>query len=187
MNKKELRQKQIECLKNYAATAAKELDDLILLEKLMNLKLLQHSQRIGVTSSLPYEVDTSNLIANLWEQGKEVYLARSYNNREHKQDFVAYNYNSKVARSKFGVEEVVDTNAKVNNELDLIIVPGVAFALDSKQRIGFGGGYYDRFLAKHPHTTTIALANRKMIFAHMSWQAEKTDIPLKTIITPHEI
>ncbi|MCT6827930.1 MAG: 5-formyltetrahydrofolate cyclo-ligase, partial [Lactobacillus helsingborgensis] len=64
---------------------------------------------------------------------------------------------------------------------------GLAFALDSHQRLGFGGGYYDRFLAKHPQSKTVALVNSKMIFETASWQVEPTDIAIQTIITPNAV
>jgi 5-formyltetrahydrofolate cyclo-ligase len=184
MKKKELRQKQVARLNNFAKTEEKAVEDRILLQKIMASELLATSQSIGVTSSLPYEVDTSRLIAQLWDQGKDVYLAKANENPEHSQDFISYNYMTKITKSKYGVEEVLDPNAKINNELDLIIVPGIAFALDTHQRLGFGGGYYDRFLAKHPRAKTVALVNSNMIFETATWQIEQTDIPVQTIITP---
>lgn len=187
MNKKEQRQKQIEKLSAFADTEQKNIEDQVLLKKLISSKLLDQKQSVGITSSLSYEVDTSELIAQLWDQGKDVYLARANENDEHTQDFLSYGYMTKITKSKFGVEEVCDPNAKINNDLDLIIVPGLAFALDSHQRLGFGGGYYDRFLAKHQETTTVALANSQMIFDTAPWQIEKTDVAIQTIITPNAI
>ncbi|WEV40913.1 5-formyltetrahydrofolate cyclo-ligase [Lactobacillus sp. ESL0684] len=187
MNKKELRQKQVEKLQQFKDNPDKQAEDQALLNQVMSLPLLKQSQSIGVTSSLPYEVDTSNLIASLWDQGKDVYLARANNDAEHTQDFLHYNYMTQLAKSSFGVEEVSDPNAEINNELDLMIVPGLAFALDSHERLGFGGGYYDRFLAKHPQTQTIALVNSQMSFESANWQIEQTDMPIKWLITPTEI
>lgn len=184
MNKKELRQKQIAKLSSFADRAEKTAEDQALLNNLKQSKILEGKQKVGITSSLNYEVDTSSLIAHLWDQGKEVYLARANDDSEHSQDFLLYNYTSKLIKTKFGVEEVSDPHAQINNQLDLIIVPGLAFALDSHQRLGFGGGYYDRFLAKHPEAPTVALANSQMIFKTAAWNIEKTDIPIQTIITP---
>ena len=70
----------------------------------------------------------------------------------------------------------------VNNHLDLVIVPGLAFALDSHVRLGFGGGYYDRFLAKY-NPKTVSLVNSQMQFQHAEWPVENTDIPVQTLIT----
>ncbi|WEV70398.1 5-formyltetrahydrofolate cyclo-ligase [Lactobacillus sp. ESL0785] len=187
MNKKDLRQKQISRLQDFAKTEQKELEDQQLLEKIIAWDELKNSQTVGVTSSLAYEVDTSRLIALLWDQGKDVYLAKAYNNSERSQDFLYYSYMTKLTTSKFGVVEVDDPNAKINNDLDLIIVPGLAFAEDTHQRLGFGGGYYDRFLAQHQQTKTVALVNSQMIFDTTVWDVERTDVPMQTIITPDAV
>lgn len=186
MEKSELRKEQISKLKEFANTKEKRAEDAILLEKLMSTDLIRRSQTIGVTASLPLEVDTSELIARLWDKGKEVYLAKARGDQNHTLDFLRYTYMSKLVKSKFGVEEVADEDAKINNDLDLVIVPGLAFALDSHVRLGFGGGYYDRFLAKHD-SKTVALANSKMTFDTSIWPIEKTDIPVQTIVTPDKI
>lgn len=186
MNKKDLRKKQVEKLQNFAKTEEKAKEDKALLENLMKTDLWTNSRSVGITSSLPIEVDTSELIAQLWDEGKDVYLARANDDKEHSQDFLQYTYRSKLGKSKFGVDEVIDQDAKIKNELDLIIVPGLAFALDSHARLGFGGGYYDRFLAKYA-TSTVALTNSKMTFPTADWEIEATDIPIDVIITPDKI
>lgn len=152
----------------------------------MKTDLWKNSQSIGITSSLPIEVDTSELIARLWEEGKDVYLARANDDLEHSQDFLQYTYRSHLGKSKFGVDEVIDKNVKINNQLDLVIVPGLAFDLSTHARLGFGGGYYDRFLAKYP-TKTVALVNSQMAFERAAWKIENTDIPIDVIITPNKI
>lgn len=185
MNKQDLRKLQIEKLKAFADKDDKKLEDQLLLENLMKTDLWKNSQSIGITSSLPIEVDTSELIARLWEEGKDVYLARANDDLEHSQDFLQYTYQSHLGKSKFGVDEVIDKNAKINNQLDLVIVPGLAFDLSTHARLGFGGGYYDRFLAKYP-TKTVALVNSQMAFERVSWKIENTDIPIDVIITPNK-
>ncbi|KGG54073.1 5-formyltetrahydrofolate cyclo-ligase [Lactobacillus sp. wkB10] len=186
-SKKEIRKQQVEKLSNFAETSLKSTEDQTLLKNILNSDLLSNCQSVGITSSLTYEVDTSGLIAQLWDLGKDVYLARANDNSERSQDFIYYSYMTKLTKSKFGVEEVSEPDAQINNDLDLIIVPGLAFALDSHQRLGFGGGYYDRFLAKHLSSKTVALVNSKMIFKTAAWKIEATDVPIQTIITPESI
>lgn len=183
MNKEEFRNEQREILTKYGNTEEKKAEDLVLLKKLGKLDLIKNVQSIGITASLPLEVDTSEIIAHLWDLGKMVYLARVIPGSAHKMEMVRYTYRTKLKRSKFGVEEVADPNSEVNNDLDLIIVPGLAFSLDQHERLGFGGGYYDRFLAEHHDSQTLALANSKMIFKQTEWPVESTDIPIDYILT----
>ncbi|MDN5956166.1 MAG: 5-formyltetrahydrofolate cyclo-ligase, partial [Lactobacillus sp.] len=67
MKKSELRKIQIEKLKCFAKTKDKKLEDTILLKKLMATDLIKNSQTIGITASLPLEIDTSEIIAHLWD------------------------------------------------------------------------------------------------------------------------
>ena len=69
----------------------------------------------------------------------------------------------------------------VKNDLDLIIVPGLAYGLDKNSRLGFGGGYYDRFLKKYP-TQTLSLANSVQAFDQTKWKIEAHDIPIENLI-----
>lgn len=185
MEKTEFRKRQKRLLKDFSLSKQKKQEDKLLMKNFIDSDLVKDSQTIGITSSLPMEVDTSKIIAWLWDAGKDVYLAKA--NPDRSQDFLQYTYQSKLVKSSFGVEEIADKDAKVNNELDLVIVPGLAFAVDNHDRLGFGGGYYDRFLVKHPNSKTVALANSKMIYDTAQWPVEKTDIAIQTIITPTKI
>jgi 5-formyltetrahydrofolate cyclo-ligase len=68
--------------------------------------------------------------------------------------------------------------------IDLVIVPGVAFDA-SGNRLGFGGGYYDRLLAGMPRTMRIALAFEGQILDAIPSEAhdERVDI----IVTPDRV
>ncbi len=69
-------------------------------------------------------------------------------------------------------------------EIDLVIVPGVAFRKDG-YRVGYGGGYYDRFLSKIPDTPTIAIAFDLQIVADLP--TDSFDIPVDYIYTEKDI
>lgn len=183
MQKINFRKKQKAALIDYAKLPIKATEDQQLFKQLISLPIIKKSKSIGVTASLPFEVDTSKIIAYFWEEGKQVFLAKSNFNR-HELNFVAYNYESKLSKNKFGVEEVADSNAKIENQLDLFLVPGIAFARDTHARLGFGGGFYDRFLAKNKTANTISLANSKMLYQTAQWPMEKFDIAIQTIVTP---
>lgn len=180
MDKQSLRKKQLDILNKFSGTNEKTNEDKILLDKFINSELVKASQTIGITSSLTQEVDTSKIIAYLWDKGKDVFLAKIEPKRQ--MHFVRYTYDSKLVKNKMGIEEVAE-ETEVNDNVDLLVVPGLAFAADTHQRLGFGGGFYDRFLAKHPNTQTVSLANSRMYYQNAVWPVEKTDIPVETLIT----
>ena len=61
-------------------------------------------------------------------------------------------------------------------QIDLILVPGVAFALDGS-RMGMGAGYYDRFLQRCPMAATIGIAYEKLL--QDSLPTDEYDIPVQ--------
>lgn len=63
-----------------------------------------------------------------------------------------YEGNAKMHRGKYNIPE--PTTDPYMGKIDLILVPGVAFDLQGN-RLGRGGGYYDRFIKSQPHTTTL--------------------------------
>ena len=74
----------------------------------------------------------------------------------HRKEMTAHPYegNEKMHRGKFGIPE--PTTAMYEGKIDVIIVPAVAFD-KTGNRLGRGGGFYDRFLKKHPHATLIGV------------------------------
>lgn len=76
-----------------------------------------------------------------------------------------------------------EANYIEKNEIDLLIVPGVMF--DKKgYRIGFGGGYYDRFLTDFTNTTVSLSSIGQLV---ESLPIEKFDLPVQYVITDQGI
>lgn len=89
-----------------------------------------------------------------------------------------------LQNNKYGIPEPVGEHLIAETEINLVLVPLLAF--DTKgHRIGYGGGFYDRFLAKlSPECIKIGLS----FFEPVSdFQKEITDIKLDFCITPHKI
>ena len=112
-------------------------------------KLIQHerylqAQRIALYASLKDEVSTDELIQHSFQVGKRVYLPKVVDDDL---QFYEIGENESFVKSVFHVMEPVGDASKLMKDVDLIIVPGVAFD-EENHRMGFGKGYYDRFLEK---------------------------------------
>jgi 5-formyltetrahydrofolate cyclo-ligase len=84
---------------------------------------------------------------------------------------------------RFGLKTPVEARSAIldPSDIDLVIVPCVAFDGRSKMRIGWGAGYYDRYLPQCKNATTIAIAFEAQSIdglCHDDW-----DIPLDAVIT----
>lgn len=65
---------------------------------------------------------------------------------------------------------------------DVVLVPCVGFAAGN-YRLGYGGGYFDRYLARHPHVTTVGVAWSFTRLADADYVPQPHDIPLTLIVT----
>lgn len=86
----------------------------------------------------------------------------------------------KLEDGKFGTKYPADSE-EYHGEYDLIVVPGLAF--DSENyRLGYGGGYYDYFLALHPNAVKLGLFYDFQL--SNDFEVEPHDIPLDIVLTP---
>jgi 5-formyltetrahydrofolate cyclo-ligase len=138
------------------------------------------AKSIGITISRPPEVDTLQIIRKAWEQGKAVAIPKC--NPQTKElvfrNFTRFSHLEMVYSGLY--EPVVSMTKEVpSEELDLLIVPGLAYT-KSGFRLGFGGGYYDRYLAGNK-TQTMSLAFSQQLVAQLP--VESHDFPVSKIIT----
>ena len=118
---------------------------LIISLKKINKILLSHKKKkiiIGGYYPSNYEIDCLKILKILQNKGHKISLPVIKNKSQ--MDFYEYNNNDPLMVNKFGILE-----PKPNNLVfpDIIFVPMVAFD-KSKSRLGYGGGYYDRYIAK---------------------------------------
>ncbi|AFS81204.1 5-formyltetrahydrofolate cyclo-ligase [Candidatus Nitrosopumilus koreensis AR1] len=126
-------------------------------KKLKKIKAFSDAQKIGVYYPIGSEIFTQDIIQELLSKGKEVYLPRvSENNIDFKKitDF------SSLEKGNFDIMEPKIV-CETENNLDVVLVPTVGIT-PKGVRLGYGHGFYDRFLAKHK-TTTISLTLEKQI------------------------
>ncbi|XP_014228042.1 5-formyltetrahydrofolate cyclo-ligase [Trichogramma pretiosum] len=128
-------------------------------KKLISLPEYQSSQRISIFLSTPEEVDTVNILEDIFNKNKEVFVPR-YNGKtmEMVKLYSMEDY-EKLPLTKWNIKQPtiqeIRERAFENGGLDLIILPGVAFTLSGK-RIGHGKGYYDKYLE------SVALHEKRM-------------------------
>ena len=135
---------------------------------------------VAITVSKSPEVDTFQIIRKGWETGKRIVIPKCEpNSRE--LDFRELKRFSELESVYYGLYEpiVSETKPVSPDGIDLVVVPGLAFSKNG-YRLGFGGGYYDRFLANY-QGKTIALAFKDQIVSEVP--IESHDIPVGKIIT----
>lgn len=139
MKKDEIRKNMIE-KRNLLSKETVEKNSNIIIEKLDIY--IRKAENIMIFMNMGNEVEITKII-KLYSD-KNFYIPKTLPNKEMK--ISRYNENELVLH-KFGYYESKSDIFSDENILDLIIVPALAFDI-SKNRIGFGGGYYDKFLHK---------------------------------------
>ena len=178
MNKTELRDK----LKTLRAqmdkeTVIKKSEKIIY--RLVNCEEFKGAENIMIYMSLGNEVCTDKLIDLGAEMGKKLYVPVTVGD-----DILPCKLEGHggLGKGKFGIREPIDKDV-MTGEIDLVIVPGIGFSKDGG-RIGFGKGYYDRFL-KDKNSKKIALAYSFQVVDDTF--AEENDIPMDKIVTEEEM
>ena len=128
------------------------------------------------------EVDTISLIRRAAEDGKRVAVPKVLGDI---MEFFYLEDPDTLEPGMMGIPEPDPERAEMAKEEDaLMIMPGLAFAPDGA-RVGFGGGYYDKYLAAHPDLVKVALAFSYQIFDELPM--EKLDIPVPVIVTEDRV
>ncbi len=128
-------------------------------------KIILQSSHLTTTNKIALylqndgELNPKPLIEALWQQGKSIYLPVIKENTINSLRFAPYTPTSPMKENKFGIAEPTSGESCPIDSLDVIFLPLVAFD-NSGQRLGMGGGYYDRTLAAHKkaHYRKIGLA-----------------------------
>ena len=160
----------------------------------VNLSQLLNSHnnaKIALYLSNDGELNTSKLIDKLQQDNHKIYLPVIHPFTPGNLLFQKYEKNSPMKANRYGIfePELNCSHVCPVSELDIIFTPLVAFD-DSGNRLGMGGGFYDRTLARYytegwqkPLLICIAHNCQKV----ESLPIESLDIPLKTIVTPEKI
>ncbi|WP_214777575.1 5-formyltetrahydrofolate cyclo-ligase [Exiguobacterium sp. s22] len=153
-----------------------EVDELIH-QRLFATSLWKNSQTIAVTLSLPLEIETSPIIHEAFKEGKTVCVPKVM------EQGITFHVINSFDDLEVGVMNILEpTTSPTTQTIDLCLVPGRVFDR-SGFRVGWGGGYYDRFLETY-EGVTLSLAYSAQLVTHVP--TEPHDLPVQWIVTEKE-
>lgn len=140
--KSELRKQVLQEMKAISQEQKQAIEQ-ALTERLLHHPFYQEAKVIATYLSFPHEFQTQGLIEQALRDGKKVLIPKTYS--KGRMDFVVYDL-QQLVKTSFGLLEPQGNLEVVDaSQIDLIHVPGLAFTMEG-YRIGYGGGYYDRYL-----------------------------------------
>ncbi|MCD8329496.1 MAG: 5-formyltetrahydrofolate cyclo-ligase [Lachnospiraceae bacterium] len=147
-------------------------------EYIEKLPLYRESRIIYAYISTQGEVDLSSLIEDAWARGLEVAVPRVHGET---MDFYQITSWDDLEEGSFHIREPREGCPLVTErEPVLFLVPGVAYDTEGF-RVGYGGGFYDRYLAAYPMHVTIGVGFDFQIYPEVP--REETDCAMREIVT----
>ncbi|WP_348519836.1 5-formyltetrahydrofolate cyclo-ligase [Bacillus sp. 165] len=153
-------------------------------EKLYKQPEWKEAKTIAITISVDHEVDTYSIIQQAWVEGKRIMVPKCI--RETRaMSFREINDFEQLETVYMNLKEPIIEQTKIVNkeQVDLIICPGLAFTA-AGDRLGYGGGYYDRYLENYKGNV-IALAFEFQMVS--SLPIEEFDQKVRKIITNRQV
>ncbi len=149
-------------------------------ERLLSTSEFRAAHTVLSYASFRSEVDTFGVIRHCLEHGLEVVLPKVDSATKTLRLYKIASLDD-LSSGYWGIPEphVPETRRREVREMDLVIVPGAAFDEDCN-RLGYGGGYYDRLLADR-NALAVALAFEEQLLPQLP--AEMHDIQMDMIIT----
>ncbi len=130
-------------------------------KKIKKIFAFKNAQKIGAYYPVGSEIFTQDIIQELLSQGKEVFLPKVIGERMEFRKITSF---SSLEYGSFDIMEPKD-DCPVDNNLDVILVPTVGIS-PIGVRLGYGHGFYDRFLAENK-ITTFSLTLEKQIIRNI--------------------
>ena len=127
---------------------------------------------------LPYnqEVRTVPMLEQALRDGKRVAVPKVFGDE---MKFLYLEDLTKVAKGYAGIPEPIADEPEARDDSALVLMPGLAFDPQG-HRIGYGGGFYDKFLAAEPNHPTLALCYDFQLLPEL--ETEEHDIPVDTVL-----
>ena len=140
------------------------------------MPIMQKAQ--AIYGYLPYnqEVRTVPMLEQALKDGKKVAVPKVYGDE---MKFLYLDDLSQVEKGYAGIPEPIADGPVADDDTALVLMPGLAFD-PAGHRIGYGGGFYDKFLAAEPNHPTLALCYEFQMLPEL--HTEEHDIPVDTVL-----
>ena len=155
MNKAEIRQKMLRKRNQLSVMEQKIYSDKIS-ERIIKSSLYAKCEYLCIYQAFRNEVSCDKIMKQALNDGKYVFVPVTNSNNKTMEFYQITEYTKWKAGAYGIMEPVFNNSTPVLKNVALILMPGLVFDRD-KHRIGYGGGYYDKYLASHMDHTTIAL------------------------------
>jgi 5-formyltetrahydrofolate cyclo-ligase len=138
----------------------------------------QYKAAKSIYGYLPYnqEVRTVPMLERALADGKRVAVPKVYGDEMR---FIWMTDLSQVEKGYSGIPEPVADDPVADDPHALVLMPGLAFDPQG-HRCGYGGGFYDKFLAAEPNHPTLALCYEFQMLPHLETEAH--DIPVDYVL-----
>ena len=149
-------------------------------EKLGELFLASplYKQAKNIYGYLPYnqEVRTTAMLEQAQKDGKRIAVPKILGDT---MIFIWLDDLTAVEKGYSGIPEPVDLTPVADDPTALVLMPGMAFDPEG-HRCGYGGGFYDKFLASEPEHPTLALCYDFQVLPHL--ETDDYDIPVDCVL-----
>lgn len=127
---------------------------------------------------LPYnqEVRTIPMLEQAIKDGKRIAVPKVFGDE---MKFIYLDDLSKIEKGYCGIPEPIENEPVADDPTSLVLMPGLAFDPQG-HRIGYGGGFYDKFLAAEPGHPTLALCYAFQMVDHL--ETEEFDVPVDCVL-----
>lgn len=172
--KKTLRNQTIAAMKELTQSVKVEADSQ-LTKRFIQLPAFQEAKTLATYLSMEHEFSTASLIQAALQDGKRVCVPRTY--PQGRMEFVEYDPEI-LEKTRFGLLEPNEQGKVVDkSEIDMIHVPGLVFQ-SKGYRIGYGAGYYDRYLADYTGKTVSTIYS----IQQKEFQPDAYDIAVEEVL-----
>lgn len=147
-----------------------------LAERLFQTDAYQNALSIYGYLSYNQEIRTLPILRRAMIDGKRVAVPKVYGDEMR---FIWMDDLSLVAPGYYDIPEPIADGPVADDELALMLMPGLAFDPEG-HRVGYGGGFYDKFLAQEPEHPTLALCYGFQLFPCL--ETDPHDIPVDQVL-----